>query len=728
MAGVISGEDYTNKHYKFAGFTTTITASHSSVHAGVRGVSWGDASCPHELSASFVGALDKHFKHAGFSGSITDSYVAPDDGSFGIAWDGSNVISAGNYADKHFKHTGFSSTISNSYSSPGTYPAGIDWDSSNVLSSDLVVTKHYKHAGFSSTVTDSYTSPGFDPTGIGWDGSNVLCCDWDSRKNYKHAGFSSTVTDSYTVPGLLPLPVGMSWSAVPVNPSNVTAHYQATDQAYATWTDNADDEEYYDVQYRLDGGGWQNDPNTPYGADTEQSTAFGVGADHKVEFQVRAGNTAQGGGPSEWVVSTATYTTPDAPSGCAGSRIYNTQIDIGWTDNSAYEQGFRIERKVDDGSWVFLINKDAEVEAHSDTTTSAGHKYEYRVRAYRTSPDTLNSGWATSAPVYTTILYAAWVDNNRVYCARSDDDGYSWGTPVIVDDGASSITRSSPKIQADSDNDIYVVWYRKNDSTGLTGIAINHSADGGSTWSGAHDIDAQAKDALITEYLGFIIDSADYLWVFFGQQTWKKGVWYYKSTNIKDYDTWDNDVYITLSIEPTSQIEVCEDPNGWLWIAYVDAFTPCVARCHRHNGSRWIREADIGTGGVPCTLSDLSITAGPNHVYVAYYDDDAEKSYIRRKHNGGWQAAVEIAAGQWPSIGGCCLWAMTVGTTASMEVNQRDSEDAGQTWGGATERSHGEGDSENITGHKAVDCMHMPYSIFVTTSHKLFVCKGAATE
>jgi len=511
-------------------------------------------------------------------------------------------------------------------------------------------------------------------------------------------------------------------------------------------------------------------------------------------------------------------------------------------------------------------------------------------------------------------VYVAWVDSNRVYFNDSDDDGATWGTPQTVDNGnVAGYTRHSPKIQVDADGDVYVVWLRKKTFGNMAEVlVINHTADGGTTWSGTTDI-SDVPGADMTEYLGFIIDSTGYLWLFFGRQNWKPGVWYYKSTNIKDYDTWDNEAYITMSLEPASQIDVCEDGATWLWITYSyqnDASSGIAV--HRYDGSRWICQAnaytnshedftgytetdpgaDITVTATKCdvdtmdsgveayvradkgagTIGDfehrfktyldaidspqcaipwavtngastfkdmddaddgiaiyflrqiatykiilkcwengaldtyeasildtpfyitversgsaveariysdpertslvdtLSVTATSTtyryvfgvasyewadngaatfytenlalngeayypevyaesgHVFVSYYKEVDSKAYLCRKHNGGWQAAVEIGGEQWPSLGGCILWAATVGSTASMEVNQRDSNDAGQTWGAATERSHGEGDAESITGHKAVNYAHTPYSLFVTASHKIFCCKGAATE
>lgn len=318
-------------------------------------------------------------------------------------------------------------------------------------------------------------------------------------------------------------------------------------------------------------------------------------------------------------------------------------------------------------------------------------------------------------------VYTAWVDSNRVYFNKSTDDGETFGTPATIDDGnVAGYTRHSPKIQVDADGDVYVCWLRKKTFGDMAEVlVINHTADGGAAWSGTYDI-SDVPGADMTEYLGFIIDAAGYLWVLFGRQNWSPGVWYYKSTNIKDYDTWDNEVYITHSLQPTSQIDVCEDENGWLWIVYINGGD---IRCHRYD-ARWVREADVEAAG---TLSYPEVFSEAHHVHCSYYVDGTG-ARIRRRSGDAWEAAVTIADEQWPSIGGCELWAATVGTTASMEVNQRDSEDAGATWGAASEKSHGEGDEENITGGKGVNLAHTPYYIFVTASHKIFCCKGSATE
>jgi len=97
-----------------------------------------------------------------------------------------------------------------------------------------------------------------------------------------------------------------------------------------------------------------------------------------------------------------TLSPPDAPSNCTASYVSDSQIDITWTDNSDNEDGFKIERSVDGGAFTQIATVGANVTSYSDTTTSAGHKYEYRVCAYNAAGDSAyslsNAIWTSPTP------------------------------------------------------------------------------------------------------------------------------------------------------------------------------------------------------------------------------------------------------------------------------------------------------------------------------------------
>jgi alpha-tubulin suppressor-like RCC1 family protein len=74
---------------------------------------------------------------------------------------------------------------------------------------------------------------------------------------------------------------------------------------------------------------------------------------------------------------------PNAPSGLVATAVSTNQIDLSWTDNSADENRFGIERlNWSGGSWTEIGSVDPNVTVYSDTTVSCGQTFDYRVRAY----------------------------------------------------------------------------------------------------------------------------------------------------------------------------------------------------------------------------------------------------------------------------------------------------------------------------------------------------------
>jgi hypothetical protein len=115
---------------------------------------------------------NKIFKFVGFSDTISNSFNSPGTVGYvnGIGWDGINVLVSNLGSDKIYKQNGFSASILDSFSSPSNNPVGITWDGTNLISMDSTTNKIYKHNGFSSTITDSFSSPSSIPMGLTWMG------------------------------------------------------------------------------------------------------------------------------------------------------------------------------------------------------------------------------------------------------------------------------------------------------------------------------------------------------------------------------------------------------------------------------------------------------------------------------------------------------------------------------------------------------------------------------
>jgi hypothetical protein len=87
-------------------------------------------------------------------------------------------------------------------------------------------------------------------------------------------------------------------------------------------------------------------------------------------------------------VATATVTAIaalPAPSNLVAAAVSRSQVDLAWTDNSADEWGFKIERATDRGTFYLIAIVGADITSYTDTGPGlrAGQTYSYRVRAYR---------------------------------------------------------------------------------------------------------------------------------------------------------------------------------------------------------------------------------------------------------------------------------------------------------------------------------------------------------
>lgn len=94
--------------------------------------------------------------------------------------------------------------------------------------------------------------------------------------------------------------------------------------------------------------------------------------------------------------------TVASPSSCTATRVSDTQHTIAWTNNStgtAPYANIKVYRSTDGGGYA-LITTLSVVTSYSDTTTSANHKYVYRVSAV--GANGVEVGYATASAVWTT--------------------------------------------------------------------------------------------------------------------------------------------------------------------------------------------------------------------------------------------------------------------------------------------------------------------------------------
>lgn len=174
----------------------------------------------------------------------------------------------------------------------------------------------------------------------------------------------------------------------------------------------------------------------------------GLAVNTTYNVQARAKNSAGAGPWGPVAAHTTLPNTPAAPTGVVAARVSDAQHTVTWSATStgpAPIASQRVQRQTDGGGWATIATGlGSAVRSYSDTTTSAGHRYAYRVVALNVAGSAVS---AASAAVQTTPA-----------------------TPT----GATA-TRSG--------DNIVVTWAKAGQSAVVVSWRIQESTDGGSTWA-----------------------------------------------------------------------------------------------------------------------------------------------------------------------------------------------------------------------------------------------------
>lgn len=131
-------------------------------------------------------------------------------------------------------------------------------------------------------------------------------------------------------------------------------------------------------QWRKGGSPLSNGGNIS-GADTAALVLTGVVESDQGSYSVIVFNPF-GTNTSASASLTVQLAPPGAPSGLTAVSSLSTRVTLNWTDNSANETSFRIERSQNGVNFTEISSVGANATSFTDTTVQPGTRYHYRVR------------------------------------------------------------------------------------------------------------------------------------------------------------------------------------------------------------------------------------------------------------------------------------------------------------------------------------------------------------
>ena len=206
---------------------------------------------------------------------------------------------------------------------------------------------------------------------------------------------------------------------VPAAPSGLIASAASSTTIALVWADNSSNEHGFQVERCVGGGcaGFARIAQVGSGVTAFNDTTASAATTYA--YRVRAINASGASAYSNVATATTAAAPPPSPLPAAPSGLIaaaaSSAVSLAWSDKSANEQTFQIERctGIGCGGFAQIGQVGANVTAFNDTVIAPGTTYSYRIRAVNTS------GASAYSNVATTTTPAAPPPSNAVPAAPS---------------------------------------------------------------------------------------------------------------------------------------------------------------------------------------------------------------------------------------------------------------------------------------------------------------------
>jgi len=223
------------------------------------------------------------------------------------------------------------------------------------------------------------------------------------------------------------------------SPTNLTAVARNDTEISLEWADNCNFEEGFRIEKQEGGGTWTQVGEVTANITQYTDTELTLGLEYT--YRVYAYTSSNQSAFS--LSNTITITFP-FPSNLTAVAQNDADILLKWTDSCDFEEGFRIERQKDSGTWTQIGEVTADIAQYTDAgLNTLNNFYEYRVYAFTTNnisdySNSIGLGFVsdTDGNTYQTVKIGAqlWMaENLKVTQYRSGEtipnvtDTTAWG-------------------------------------------------------------------------------------------------------------------------------------------------------------------------------------------------------------------------------------------------------------------------------------------------------------
>ena len=188
----------------------------------------------------------------------------------------------------------------------------------------------------------------------------------------------------------------------PAAPSGLHATTVTSSEVDLAWTDASTNEDGFKIERKTGAGGaWSQIGTVGANVTTYQDTGLAEGTTYF--YRVRAYNDI-GNSAYSSQAGLAVLTRPAGPTNLTATAVNERLINLAWTDNSASETGFRVERKLNAGDpWNAIGTVAANVTTYADTQVVEDTTYTFRVLAFNSGGDSAPSNEASATTPDLTI-------------------------------------------------------------------------------------------------------------------------------------------------------------------------------------------------------------------------------------------------------------------------------------------------------------------------------------